>query len=257
MQQPSFPSATKPPFIELQSVDSTNNYARQLIHAGLAQHGTAVFAHEQVAGKGQRGKAWASEKDQNIALSVILNPLPLTVAAQFQLSACISTGVHEFFSTYAGESTKIKWPNDLYWQDRKAGGILIESIIKTAGQKKGLWEWAIIGVGININQTTFSSLLPNPVSLKQITGKKMETILLAKELYNYIEKKFHQLIYKGFDEIYIQYLETLYKKNEKVKFKKESRVFEATIKTVSHEGKLVVQHTIEEELNFGEVEWVI
>lgn len=257
MQQPSFPSSPESPFIELQSVDSTNNYARQLIHAGLAQHGTAIFAHEQVAGKGQRGKAWTSEKDQNIALSIVLNPLPLPPARQFQLSASVSAGVHDFFSKYAGENTKIKWPNDLYWQDRKAGGILIESIIGSGEAKTGLWEWAIIGVGININQTTFPPHLPNPVSLKQITGKNFETILLAKELYNYIEKKIRVLIQKGFDGIYDQYQENLYKKNEKVRFKKENRAFEAIVKKVTPTGQLVVQHSIDEEFNFGEVEWVV
>lgn len=257
MQQPSFPSSPESSFIELQSVDSTNNYARQLIHAGLAQHGTAIFAHEQVAGKGQRGKGWTSEKNQNIALSIILNSLPLPLSRQFQLSASVSTGVYDFFSKYAGEKTKIKWPNDLYWQDRKAGGILIESIIERGKSKMGLWEWAIIGVGININQTTFSPHLPNPVSLKQITGKGFETVLLAKELYGYVERKFQLLIKNGFDAIYDEYLLNLYKINEKVRFKKESRVFEAIIKKVTPTGQLVVQHAIEEEFNFGEIEWVI
>ena len=126
------PSATKPlglPFIELQSVDSTNNYARQQIHAGLAQHGLAIFTHEQVAGKGQRGKVWATEKGTNIILSLVIKPQPLQLTQQFQLSACAAVAVHEFFMKYAGDETKIKWPNDLYWQDRKAGGILVESIV--------------------------------------------------------------------------------------------------------------------------------
>ena len=124
MPQPPSPGSAGTPFIELQSVDSTNNYARSLIHEGLAQHGTAIFAYEQVAGKGQHGKVWISEKDANIILSMVLRPQPLLLTQQFMLSACMAVAVHDFFMKYAGEATKIKWPNDLYWQDRKAGGVL-------------------------------------------------------------------------------------------------------------------------------------
>ncbi len=109
------------PFLELQSVDSTNNYARQQLSAGLAQHGTAVFAHEQTAGKGQRGNTWVSEKDANIALSIVIKPYPLVLHQQFLLNACIVTAACEWFRNYAENETKIKWPNDLYWQNRKAG----------------------------------------------------------------------------------------------------------------------------------------
>ncbi|MGQ0737871.1 MAG: biotin--[acetyl-CoA-carboxylase] ligase [Bacteroidota bacterium] len=267
MPQPPQSSPYKPPansigspFIELQSVDSTNNYARQQIHAGLAQHGMTLFAHEQTAGKGQRGRAWASEPGANIAISIVVNPAPLPLNRQFQLSACVAVSVHEFFIKYAGNETKIKWPNDLYWQDRKAGGILVESVV--SGRESGVgWRWAIIGIGININQTSFPAELPNPVSLKQISGKEHNPVMLAKELCIIIENYFQQLIIKGFDNIYDKYQQYLYKRNEKVKLKKGNRVFQAIIKSVSPSGKLIVQHSIEEDpatigFDFGEVEWI-
>ena len=253
MPQPSDIQTIGTPFVELQSVDSTNNYARQLIHAGMAQTGMTIFTHEQIAGKGQRGKVWASQKDVNIALSIVITPNPLKVTQQFQLSACVAVALHHFFVKHAGDDSKIKWPNDLYWQDRKAGGILIESIVGSGGN----WDWAICGIGININQTSFSPDLPNPVSLKQITGKDFKVISLAKELCICLNEKFQELINSGFEPIYNQYLNQLYKLNDKVRLKKDSRVFEAIIKSVSPVGKLVVQHAIEEEFNFGEVEWVI
>lgn len=248
---------TSSSFIELQSVDSTNNYARALIHDNLAQHGSAIFAHEQVQGKGQRGKIWISEKDANIILSILLKPAPLQLLEQFQLSACIAVAVHDFFKKYAGNDTKIKWPNDLYWQDRKAGGILIETVVRSAGSGASSWTWVIVGIGININQTSFSAQLPNPVSLKQITNKDFITVLLAKELHAIVEKYFRELITEGFEYIYSKYVFNLYQKESTVRLKKDNRVFEATIKTVSPAGKLVVQHTIEEEFDFGEVEWLI
>lgn len=248
------------PFIELQSIDSTNNYARQQIHAGLAQHGMVIFTHEQVAGRGQRGKVWTSEKDMNITLSILLNPKPLQLRQQYQLNICIAVAVHDFFSRYAIDKASIKWPNDLYWQDRKAGGILIESIVgATASDKtvEGKWDWAITGIGININQTSFPAYLPNPVSLKQITGSDYKPVPLTRELCHIIQHYFDKLVAGGYESIHHQYNRHLYKLNEKVRLKKNTRIFEAVIKEVNHRGKLMVQHAIEEELEFGEVEWVI
>jgi len=224
---------------------------------GEAQHGMAVFTHEQTAGKGQRGKKWTSQKDLNIALSILLNPYPLSVPDQFKLSVCIAVSACDFFSKYAGDETKVKWPNDIYWRDRKAGGILIENIVQSGQSAVGSWQWAIIGIGININQTDFDPDLPNPVSLKQITGKIHEPIDLAKELCSIIEKNYQLLIAGNFMTLFNKYQIHLYKKDEKVKLKKGTRVFETTIKEVSVTGQLVTQHSIEERFEFGEVEWIL
>jgi BirA family biotin operon repressor/biotin-[acetyl-CoA-carboxylase] ligase len=265
------------PFIELQSVDSTNNYAFKQIHAGLARHGTAYFAREQLAGKGQRGKTWSTAKDSGLILSIVIEPGPLLLIQQFQLSACVAVSVCEFFSRYAGDFTRIKWPNDLYWQDRKAGGILIENIVGSQKsepesyrvrspnsqvfdvnfQTSAKWLWAVVGIGININQELFGEELKNPVSLKQITGTNFSPVEMAKELCLMLNNKFNYLTTSGFEAIYSSYLSFLYKKGELVKLKKGSRVFEATIRNVSPAGKMIVQHAIEEEFDFGEIEWVI
>ena len=159
MPEPSVYNPLGSPFIELLSVDSTNNYALTKLHAGLTQHGAAFFAHEQIAGKGQRGKTWISEKDANLILSVVINPHHLLeLTQQFLLSACVAVSAAEFFSRYAGDATRIKWPNDLYWSDRKAGGILIENIIGSQRSDTespiASWLWAVAGIGININQIT-------------------------------------------------------------------------------------------------------
>ena len=272
------------PFIELQSVDSTNNYARRQIYESLAQHGLAIFAHEQVAGKGQRGREWTSEKGKNIALSLLIKPHPLTVDQQFQLSACAAVAAHAFFMKYGIEKVTIKWPNDLYWQDRKAGGILIESVIRSREsgvgsresgvqssesesdstqaaqniQKSGTgsnWEWAIVGIGININQTLFPDHLPNPVSLKQITGSDHDPVERAKELCAFMQHYFTELTTTGFENIFSLYNQHLYKRNEHITLKKENRVFEALVKGVTTTGRLVTKHAMEEEFDFGEVEW--
>jgi BirA family transcriptional regulator, biotin operon repressor / biotin---[acetyl-CoA-carboxylase] ligase len=245
------------PFVELQSVDSTNNYAREQIHAGMAQHGQAIFAHEQWAGKGQRGRHWVSEKGQNMAVSILLQPKSLAISRQFELSAAIALAVHQSLAVYIPEDLTIKWPNDLYWQDRKAGGILIENLLSSHDQTGSSWNWAIAGIGININQTQFPSDLPNPVSLKQITGKDRDPVQLAKELCKQVDKYYQELLESGPGNIFSQYNRYLYKQGQKVKLKKDNRVFEALIKGVNAKGQLEVEHGISETFDFGTIEWVV
>jgi BirA family transcriptional regulator, biotin operon repressor / biotin---[acetyl-CoA-carboxylase] ligase len=263
------------PFIELPSVDSTNNYARQLLKAGepptrqpVAWHGTGIFAHEQVAGKGQRGKTWVSEKGVNIALSIMVHPSSIALNNAFALSACAALAGYRFFSKYAGDDIRIKWPNDIYWQDRKAGGILIETGVgerrmenrlqEDASQEtESYFKWAVVGMGFNINQTAFDPALPNPVSLKQITGKTFEPPVLAEELHQIFCDTYNELISSDFNTAYHLYNHLLYKKGKTVKFKKDNRVFEAVIKEVNTAGQLVVAHNVEECFDFGGVEWVV
>jgi BirA family transcriptional regulator, biotin operon repressor / biotin---[acetyl-CoA-carboxylase] ligase len=247
----SFYSSIGTPFIELQQVESTNNYATGLVHAEMAQSGTAVFAHYQSKGKGQRAKSWQGESGKNIALSVVLKGFPFSLSQSFLLSMATAVGVHNFFFAHAGSETKIKWPNDLYWRDRKAGGILIENIIQ--GNQ---WKAAVAGVGININQTQFGELGTKAVSLKQITGNSYEPVRLAKELCAHLANEFEMLA-KQPSGIVEDYQKNLYKRGETVRLKQGSRVFDAVVKGVSNTGKLIVEHATEEQFAVGEVEWVM
>ena len=237
-------------FTILNTVDSTNNYAMGRVHDALAKHGMLWFANEQTAGKGQRGKAWVTEKGKNIAISLVLEPGRLQITHQFHLSAAVGLACFQFFAAYAGEETKIKWPNDLFWRDRKAGGILIEN--KYQGKA---WKWAVVGIGININQTRFDKFLIKPVSLKQITGKTFNTIELAKELHALLMKNLAEL--KTAENIMEQYNEHLYKINKNVTLRNGDVKFETVIKEVSKEGRLITVDAIEREFGFGEVEWVL
>ena len=137
--------------VVLNSIDSSNNYAMQQVHAGLAEHGYAWFALEQTAGKGQRGKEWKGTKAENIAVSVVLETSKLGIGQQFRLSAAVAVGVLNFFSEYAGAGCSIKWPNDLYWGDRKAGGILIENVIglpSTVDRPQSTYDRALLAGGM-------------------------------------------------------------------------------------------------------------
>ena len=237
-------------FTILDTVDSTNNYAMARIDDGLAKHGMVCFANEQTAGKGQRGKDWASEKGKNIAMSLVLSPEQLKLTSQFHLSAAVALACFEFLSTYIDEETKIKWPNDLFWRDRKAAGVLIEN--KFQGKT---WKWAVVGIGININQAVFDKSLANAVSLKQITGRTFSPVDLAKELHALLIKKLAEQI--SLADILQQYNQHLYKINELVTLRKSGIKFDTVIKEVSVQGKLVTVDAIEREFDFGEVEWVL
>jgi BirA family transcriptional regulator, biotin operon repressor / biotin---[acetyl-CoA-carboxylase] ligase len=237
------------PFIELLTVESTNNYAMGLVRAGMARHGTTIFTHEQTQGKGQRDKVWVSQKEQNIAMSVVIEP-NLPPSEVFVLSMMTAVGLCDFLKNVVGDNIKIKWPNDIYWRDRKAAGILIENLWQGSE-----WKSAVVGIGINVNQTDFGELASRAVSLKEISGKNFEPIVLAKNLCTIVEKNYRSLS-KSAEEVITKYKAQLYKRNEVVRLKKESRIFEAVVKDVSMNGELIVQHAVEERFRVGEVEWV-
>ncbi len=238
-------------FIELQTVDSTNNYATALLHEGMAQHGTVVFAHHQTAGRGQRSKSWFTGAANNLAMSVVVQPSGLPLSQMFLLSMATAVGVWRFFSRHAGLQTKVKWPNDLYWNDRKAGGILIENSI--SGTE---WKYAIVGIGININEPYFVGFEDKAVSLQQITGKQYNVVTMAKSLCQYLEEAF-TILNTNKGALIAEYGQQLYKKNSVVRLKKGSRVFETFIKGVNTEGQLITGQVVEELFSVGEVEWLI
>lgn len=237
-------------FAVLDKVDSTNNYAMARIDDGLAKHGMAWFAEEQTAGKGQRGKTWASEKGKNIAMSLVLSPEALKITSHFHLSAAVAVACFEFLEEYIDGETKIKWPNDLFWRDRKAGGILIENKLQGT-----MWKWAVVGIGINVNQTVFDRTLNNAVSLKQITGRTFNPVGLAKKLQALLLLRLSEE--KGPEKILAQYNRHLYKINELVTLRKGTTRFDTVIKEVSPLGKLVTVDAFERAFDFGEVDWVL
>jgi BirA family transcriptional regulator, biotin operon repressor / biotin---[acetyl-CoA-carboxylase] ligase len=249
-------------FIELASVDSTNNHAMAQVHAGTASHGTVYYAHDQWAGKGQRGKTWNSAPGENIILSAVLEPVFLPITRSFDLSIAIALACHDLFSRHAGlPGTTIKWPNDLYWRDRKAGGILIEN------QFRGdHWLIAIAGIGININQTEFSSSLHNPVSLRQITGRSFSAVQLAHELCACLQLRFEQLqAASGDDSLLAEYNSFLYQRGETITLKKDGAIIEVRLLGVNAKGELLAETitptaaipTVNHRWRTGEVEWVL
>jgi len=240
------------PFNILPTTDSTNNHAMNEARLGQTSDGAAYFALDQYQGKGQRDKTWNSKPGENIILSVVKDCSGFHLNNQFQLSVAVALACFDFFSAYAGDETRIKWPNDIYWRDRKAGGILIENMVKS-----DRWGKAIIGMGININQTTFDTIEGKPVSLKQITGKSFDPISLAKELCQHLEHRFLVLENKPFDQLLSAYNDQLYKKDELVPFKRNNIQFQAKVNGVDKDGHLLIMHGVEERIRFGEITWLL
>lgn len=236
----------------LQQTDSTNNYAMQVVHDGAAKHGMAFAALEQTAGKGQRNKSWMAQPGKNIALSVILKTDALKPAQQFLLSMAVAMAVYEFIKKYVRTEITVKWPNDLYWRNQKAGGILIENVF--SGSK---WKWAVAGVGINVNQISFNSSLPNPVSLQQITGRDFDIPKITAELYEKIMERVDKLQEQPAEKLHKEYNRRLYCLHKDVKLKKGSFTFKTTITGVTAHGQLLTKDAIERCFDFGEVEWLL
>jgi BirA family biotin operon repressor/biotin-[acetyl-CoA-carboxylase] ligase len=173
------------------------------IKARLAKSGSCYTADFQTNGRGQHGRVWESSKGQNLLCSYILELNTLdalknwTPADQIGFSAAIALGVRAFFAAFAGSETKIKKPNDIYFSDRKAGGILIENLVR--GQE---WTWTVIGIGMNINQTEFSpeafnSVSSNPISLQEITNQSWDIKKMQEHLSEALNNAIHDWLQFG------------------------------------------------------------
>ncbi len=239
-------------FIELNEVDSTNTYAIELIKANLAAHGTVVFAHHQFAGRGQYGRKWDAQPGENITCSVVVDIQWLPVFKHFFLSAATALAVHDLVSNYLGAQTKIKWPNDIYWNDSKAGGILIETVYNQQQAK-----FAVVGIGLNINQENFPEQLTKAVSFYQVNGVKYDLLVLTKALCSYLNTRYEALLQLQLKELLTAYNEHLFKRDEWVKLKKGNTSFNCIVLKVNELGELQVANALQTSFAFGEVEWVL
>jgi BirA family transcriptional regulator, biotin operon repressor / biotin---[acetyl-CoA-carboxylase] ligase len=232
--------------IELESVDSTNNYAMARIHEGMASDGLVCLARNQWAGKGQRGKVWQSEPGQNLTMSLVIEPAPLLLSHQFLLSAAVALGILDLIQAFVRNYWSIKWPNDIYWNDRKAAGILIESVIQGKN-----WPFAVAGIGMNLNQESFPAEIPNAISLKQITGENYNPVLFAKELVPSIQNRI-SILRKDPDQILNDCNQSLYKRSELINLKKGNDLIETRLSAVDAQGHLLTENGL---FDLGEVEF--
>ena len=223
------------PIIELDTIDSTNNYAMRLIDADTAQDGLTLIARHQTQGKGQRGKSWQDDGVDSLLMSLIVCPA-YTLDQQFVFSAAIAVAIADTVQLLCENShICIKWPNDIIVNDKKAGGILIENVLR--GSK---WMYAIIGLGLNVKQASFPSDLPLATSLFYASGKEID----IEQLGYLVRRKLLEAISepKPAEEVLKEYNDLLYRKGQRQLFTEGENESYVQVCEVLPNGQLMVQH---------------
>ena len=254
------------PYIHLPETDSTNRWLRAHAEEFNPEDFTVVWADHQTAGRGCGTNSWESEPGKNLLFSVLCHPKGIPATQQFILLEAMALAVKNIldFCIPQGEELKIKWPNDIYWHDRKLGGTLTECTL--SGQQM---RWCIIGTGLNINQTHFSEQLPNPVSMAQITGHFLEPENLLQRITSCFAHRLHlhgvghasenhPFGQAEMDEMQEEYMSALYRRHGFYPYRDAQSCFEAETVGVAPDGTLTLrdrQHCLRH-YKFKEVQFV-
>ena len=190
--------------IHISSTQSTNGCLKK---RGLP-HGLCVWADFQTAGRGQGINRWESAPGENLLFSLLMHPDKIAPDRQFILTEIVTTALHRVLQPFVSEPISIKWPNDIYAGDCKLCGILIENTL--LGNR---WDSAIIGIGLNVNQTLFLSDAPNPVSLKKLTGTDHDRHSLLAQLVDSILGRYSTYSILGRDALHSEYMSLLYRRD--------------------------------------------
>ncbi|PWM06612.1 biotin--[acetyl-CoA-carboxylase] ligase [Coprobacter fastidiosus] len=223
-------------FIHLNETHSTNSYLRELIMREKEQpEGTVVITDYQTAGRGQKGNSWESERGKNLTFSILLHPNHIPPGKQFILSQLISIAIVGVLKKYDRHFT-IKWPNDIYWKEKKIAGMLIEVDLTGSSLSN-----AIIGIGININQRHFKSDAPNPVSLTQITGKEHNLSELLEKILDRIVDEYNKYTPDNEEEIRQKYMALLFRNKGVYPYLYGEEIFNASIEGIEPNGQLILK----------------
>ena len=227
-----------PHYIKVSQTASTNTYLSRL--AATLPGGTVIYTPCQTAGRGQKGNFWESEDGKNLTFSHLLKRPPVKARDQFYLSEAAAVAVVEALSAEAGDGFSVKWPNDVYWQDKKVCGMLLENSLDGSDIAH-----CIVGIGINVNQERFLSDAPNPVSLKGITGREHDLMALLKRVCSRIE----QLVAGLADDnarnlLHGQYMVALYRNDGQLHPYEDAdgHRFMASVDGIAPDGTLTLRH---------------
>ena len=228
--------------VHIDETDSTNRWLRE--RGG--EEDMVVVADYQTAGRGCGTNSWESERGKNLLFSVLYHPQGLAANRQFEISMAMSLALCDALGNHIGDLS-VKWPNDIYWRNAKIAGILIENRLKG-----DVIRDSIIGVGLNVNQQTFSSGAPNPISLLQIHGQETN----RDELLGEIMSSFSRCLGEPLRE---RYLKALYRRQGFHPYADADGAFMAELADVEPTGRLVLRLDTGEERRyaFKEVAFVI
>lgn len=241
--------------IKQKELTSTNVYAAEQLKKSDPDEFTVYLAENQPEGKGQPGNCWESESGKNLTFSFILRPIFLPIPQQYLISKVVCLGIVKTLSTRI-DGVKIKWPNDIYVDNKKICGILIEN------QLRGMrLSSSIVGVGLNVNQEHFVSDAPNPISMKQIVHADFnlddvlgEILINIIAYYDLLQRK------ENIDSVNAEFLANMYRLGEWHLFRAANVTFEGRIDGVNKFGQLKLTHretNFQQEYNFKEVQYVL
>ena len=219
----------------ISSTNSTNSLAKELLAKGeWPQSERYIYAGYQTAGRGQTGNGWESAPNENLLCSILLPPNKNLYFLNIAVSVAICRVIKSVLSQRSGLCSvlAIKWPNDIYYNDKKLAGILLENAIIGSEVK-----YVIAGIGLNVNQTEFVSDAPNPVSLKQITGKEYNIDQWMKDLFEAI----NSVLNEPEELVWSEYKAHLYRREGYWSFEDQKGRFEAHIEDVLPTGEIVLR----------------
>ena len=236
--------------IWLEETDSTNKFIKTLVDNNAIKNGTIISAKKQTDGRGQLSNIWLSEPNKNLTFSIYLKT-NIKATHQFYISKIIALSIYEFINSITND-VKIKWPNDIYIKNKKVAGILIENTIQGEYITK-----TIIGIGVNINQTEFDKLLPNPISLKNITNKNYNLKDILAEIDAIIKTKIKLL--NNFKTIDKEYNSKLYLLNNKAYFTDNNSIqFTGTIIGTELDGRIKIKtQNLVKRFGFHEIKYIL
>ncbi len=237
--------------IRLQETDSTNRYLKNYI-PGEGEEMTVVVADYQTAGKGQGVHTWESEEGKNLLFSILVHPHWVPVRRQFLLSEAGALAIKEALDSYA-DGFSLKWPNDVYWNDKKISGTLIETTVDSHGIKR-----CIFGVGVNINQTQFLSDAPNPVSLAQIVGHEVDREEVLQKIIEAFGRYYELLRRADYQDVSGIYHLSLYRRKGYHWYEDADGKFEGAFVEVEDDGHLILhdKKSVIRSYAFGEIKFV-
>lgn len=244
-----------PRYILLHETSSTNSYLSRM--ASILPSGTVIYTNSQTSGRGQRGNSWEAEPGKNLTFSMLVKQPAVVPSKQFRISEAVSLAVVEWLSQYS-DGFSVKWPNDIYYNDKKICGILIEHVL--CGNAI---VHTIVGVGINVNQQHFLSDAPNPVSLIHVTGHEIPLEPALHEVCERIETAldFSKADDVAFATLHERYVKSMYRNDGQLHgFELPSgERFHAMIADVAESGMLKLRHEdgSEREYAFKEVAYLI
>jgi BirA family transcriptional regulator, biotin operon repressor / biotin---[acetyl-CoA-carboxylase] ligase len=238
--------------IFLENIDSTNVYLKKLCKMGSPEEGTVILADYQSKGKGQGANSWHSTIGMNITMSMLFRP-SVKASDHFYLSEFVSLGICDTLLHFGIEST-IKWPNDIYVENRKIAGILVENSIRG----ENIFQ-VVVGIGLNVNETDFPDYIPNPVSMSMIKMKNFDRQEVLNVLISKLISRYKYIINNEYDFLHFQYNELLFQKGILTGFYLGDDTFQATLSKVETSGELLLikQDGNEQRYMHGEIQMII